>query len=205
MPKLLQGKDLEMVGRVNREFRDLTVEELVRGYIWLEREESYTCIYCGKVFEEGVVFPSGPRLLTAEKAAREHVARDHGGSFACLLSMDKQISGLTEIQKNVLQCFYDNRDTEEICRLMGISPATVRTHRHNLQKMKREAKILLALMEQVEGDDKRPVPAQVQSDAGLEKREAQQEQLPEEAAVKKIPSGFTGNSLHPFFTQRKFD
>lgn len=189
---------------LNREFRDLTVEELIRGYIWAEKEEGYSCIFCGEVFEEGVVYPSGPRLLTAEKAARAHVEREHGGSFGCLLDLDKQISGLTEVQRNVLRCFYEGRETEEICESMGISPATVRTHRHNLQKLKREAKIFLALMEQLSAEERTGRSSDAPSAAviGDVKTAAAQETAGTTGA---IPGGFSGNTLHPFFTQKKFD
>lgn len=197
MQKLWQGQDIGAAGQVNKEFRDLNVEELVRGYMRSEKEEGYVCIFCGKVFEDGVIYPSGPRLLSAEKAAKEHVLQIHGGTFDCLVSMDKQINGLTDIQKNIMQYFYDGKETDEICELMAISPATVRTHKHNLQKMKREAKILLALMEQLEAEDR---PSQNAGVVDGEKGIA-----PGNRAGGFIPGDFSGNTFHPFFTQRKFD
>ena len=36
---------------------------------------------------------------------------------------------------------------------MNISAATVRTHKFNIQKMKREARILLAVLNQIEDED----------------------------------------------------
>lgn len=199
MTKLLQEKNVQMFGQVNREFRDLNIEELVHGYTWSQKNERYMCIFCGEMFEEGVIYPFGSRLMTAERAVKEHVAQQHGNSFACLLSMDKQINGLTQIQKQILHCFYEGKENDEICQLMDITPATVRTHRHNLQRMKREAKILLALMEQMEKEDRPPLP-----DRRVETRD---EKMVKEKNINQgnIPVDFSGNSLHPFFTQRKLE
>ena len=66
--------------------------------------------------------------------------------------MDKQVNGLSEIQKDVLTGMYLEKDNKQICEEMGISAATVRSHKFNLQKSKREAKILLALLEQIENE-----------------------------------------------------
>lgn len=195
MNKILKEKSNGLFNQVNREIRDLDVEDLMRGYSYSTETEEFTCIFCGKVFEEGVIYPLGPWLLTAVKAVKEHVIAEHGSAFDSLLSMDKQVNGLTDIQKNILRCFYEGTDTEEISERMNITSATVRTHRHNLQRMKREAKILLALMAQLESTE-RPRPA-----LGAEK--LIWEESGGEAA--RIPGDFAGNTLHPFFTQRRLE
>ena len=68
-----------------------------------------------------------------------------------MLELDKTLNGLTEVQKTLLSCIYEGKSTDEIGEIMGISTATVRAHKFNLQKAKREAKILLALLEILEG------------------------------------------------------
>ncbi len=65
--------------------------------------------------------------------------------------MDKQVNGLSEIQKDVLTGMYLEKDNKQICEEMGISAATVRSHKFNLQN-RNEAKILLALLEQIENE-----------------------------------------------------
>jgi len=172
------------------EFKELTVAELARGYVKDEEKCAYVCIFCGDVFEEGIVYNFHGRMLTAERAAAEHVIDSHGGVFNGLVNLDRQINGLSDSQRDILECMYMEKDNKEISKELGISTATVRTHKFNIQKMKREAKILLALLEQIENDEivnrrKRLEPG---ADAGSESFVYPQHD-------------FEGNNLHPFFTQ----
>lgn len=175
------------------EFKELTVEELATGYTRSEKKKLYTCIFCGETFEEGLIHTSRDRMVTAERAALEHVYDQHGGVFDSLISLDKQINGISDTQKEILTGMYQGKDNKELCAEMGISSATVRTHKFNLQKMKREAKILLALLEQIENED-----------LISERQKLSEGSEPKPAEVKipeKVKKDFGGNNLHPFFTQ----
>ena len=175
------------------EFKELTVEELARGYVIDEDTKEYTCIFCGEKYEEGLVYTSNGRLVTAEKAMSEHIINAHDGSFNCLVSMDKQMNGLSDTQKNLLMCMYEEMGNKEIGEEMNINPATVRTHKFNLQKMKREAKVLLALLEQIEDED-------LVNERRKQKRD---NSVRIENVIDDIPditTGFSGNTLHLFFT-----
>lgn len=187
--------EIEISNQINKEFKDLSVDELAKGYTHSLKDNTYTCIFCGKTFEEGVIYPVGPRLLMAEKAVKEHLNLEHGCVFASLISMNKQVNGLTDIQKNILKLFYEKKDTDKISEEMDITPATVRTHRYNIQKMKREAKILLALMELLEDEERQ--------EFKLVKNKIDADKNEDEVLVDVIPTSFSGNTLHPFFTQRK--
>ena len=37
------------------EFKELTLEELIQGYVRLDEEQAYQCIFCGERFEEGLI------------------------------------------------------------------------------------------------------------------------------------------------------
>ena len=37
------------------EFKELTLEELIQGYVRLDEEQVYQCIFCGERFEEGLI------------------------------------------------------------------------------------------------------------------------------------------------------
>ena len=172
------------------EVKELTVAELARGYVKDEEQGAYICIFCGDVFEEGIVYNFHGRMLTAERAAAEHVVDSHGGVFNGLINLDRQINGLSDAQRDILECMYMEKDNKEISKEMGISTATVRTHKFNIQKMKREAKILLALLEQIENEDI----------DRLRKRLEPRAESESESYV--YPQhDFEGNNLHPFFTQ----
>lgn len=172
-----------------QDFKELSIEELINGYIKRKENGEIVCIFCGEVFEEGIIYSSHGKMVTAEKAAMEHVKEEHEGSFNALLNLDKQICGLTDIQKNILTNIYEQNDNKIICEKMGISSATVRTHKFNLQKAKREAKILLALVEIVE-DENFLIRTKPRDNSNSIKQN--------EEPI------FTVNSLHPFFTQYKY-
>lgn len=143
----------EKEGRLKMEFKELTLEELTRGYVWSEEEQLYQCIFCGDKMEEGLIYSSRGKSVNALRAMQEHIFDEHGSVFECLLNLDKQMNGLSDAQKDVLEGLYYEKDNKAIGKEMGISDATVRTYKFNLQKMKRRARIFLAMMEQIENED----------------------------------------------------
>lgn len=174
-----------------KELKELTIDELRKGYYFNENEQNYICIFCGEIFEEDIIYTCGGKMMSARKAVMTHVQEVHDGSTAQLISMDKQMNGLSETQKTLLQCMYEQKDIKEIAEEMNISAATVRTHRFNLQKSKREAKILLAIIENIENGSK-PISRSLREEEQALDNKNSSEQL------------FHLNSLHPFFTQVKF-
>ena len=181
---------MEEKGRLNMEFKELTLEELTRGYVWSEEEQLYQCIFCGDKFEEGLIYSSRGKSVNALRAMQEHIFDEHGSVFECLLDLDKQMNGLSDAQKDVLEGLYYEKDNKAIGEEMGISDATVRTYKFNLQKMKRRARIFLAMMEQIENEEI----------IALRKR-LEPEQNVENIRKPHFDTQFGANLLHPFFTQ----
>lgn len=180
----------EKEGRLKMEFKELTLEELTRGYVWSEEEQLYQCIFCGDKMEEGLIYSSRGKSVNALRAMQEHIFDEHGSVFECLLNLDKQMNGLSDAQKDVLEGLYYEKDNKAIGKEMGISDATVRTYKFNLQKMKRRARIFLAMMEQIENEDF----------IALRKR-LEPEQNLENIRKPHFDTQFGANLLHPFFTQ----
>ena len=180
------------------QFKELTVEELARGYVYSAGTGEYTCIFCGEAFSEGQIYQKGARLVSAERAVREHMIEAHGGAGSGLIGLDKQVSGLSDTQKKILAAAYEGRDNKEIGQEMGISDATVRSHKFNIQKMKREARILLAILENIENEEAR---AQTEALAQQIEESRQIEKERGEKSEQRIDRSLTGNNLHPFFTQ----
>lgn len=175
------------------EFKELALAELDRGYSRSNSGEC-TCIFCGETFDEELIYTSRDRLVNGKRAVREHIIDVHGGTFNALIELDKQISGLTDVQKTVLEGLYENKSNKELSEEMGISLATVRTHKFNIQKMKREAKILLALLDQIEDEEIVESRRKLESDSPQSKASEMKEfniDKNREYAV---------NNLHPFFT-----
>ena len=183
----------EKEGCLKMEFKELTLEELTRGYVWSEEEQLYQCIFCGDKFEEGLIYSSREKSVNALRAMQEHIFDEHGSVFECLLDLDKQMNGLSDAQKDVLEGLYYEKDNKAIGEEMGISDATVRTYKFNLQKMKRRARIFLAMMEQIENEEI----------IALRKR-LEPEQNVENIRIPHFDTQFGANLLHPFFTQYNF-
>ncbi len=171
------------------ELKDLTIENLSSGYVFLEESNEYVCIFCGERFEEGIVYLSHGKYITAERAVKEHILKEHNGVFYGLLNLDKEINGLSSTQKKILSSMYQEKDNRTIGEELNINTATVRTHKFNIQKMKKEAKILLAILEQIENEE--VVSNRKQLEASLEQE-------------KNISEEFNANDLHPFFTKFEF-
>ena len=53
------------------EFKELTLEELIQGYVRLDEEQAYQCIFCGERFEEGLIYTSRGRSVSAHRAMQE--------------------------------------------------------------------------------------------------------------------------------------
>lgn len=128
-----------------------SLKELVSGVV-VEREgKIHSCTVCGKRFVRGIIYPDGDLLMDAERAALTHVEREHGGMFSELISLGKGENGISDVQKIVLEALYEGGSDRDIAlRLGGKSESTVRNHRFNLKRKRKEAKIFLALMDLID-------------------------------------------------------
>lgn len=139
--------------RISEKFWNASIAELKQGYNveTEERTEKYHCLVCGAAFEKGLIYQDGGQYYEAEKFAALHVDRVHGGMFNWLLTLDKKLSGLTELQKGLLQAFRQSLSDAEAAKALGIgSTSTVRNHRFTLREKVKQAKLFLAVMELAE-------------------------------------------------------
>ncbi|MFO7730583.1 MAG: DUF2087 domain-containing protein [Spirochaetia bacterium] len=119
---------------------------LLQGF--KQTAEHYKCVYCDAEFEEGIIYPSESHLMDARRAAAVHVQDAHGGPFKALLHQDRRITGLTELQVELLGLLHAGYSDAEIARMGGgKAESTIRNHRFQLRKRTREAKVLCTLME----------------------------------------------------------
>lgn len=80
-----------------------------------------------------------------------HVSKVHGGMFSWLLSLDKKLTGLTDLQKGLLLAFRQSFSDAEAAKDLGIgSTSTVRNHRFTLREKVKQAKLFMAVMELAE-------------------------------------------------------
>lgn len=167
---------------------DLNIEELTQGYTVNHATKSFHCIFCGEEFEEGVIYSSKNRSVNAERGIIEHIYDEHGGVFYNLLTLDKDVNGLSPVQKNLLKCMYKGKSNKEISEELDIKTSTVRTHKFKIQQMKRESKILLALLNYLENKDV------MDQDSYFARNEIDMDFIP-------LEQNIYGNVLHPFFSK----
>ncbi|WP_238655173.1 DUF2087 domain-containing protein [Paenibacillus piscarius] len=138
---------------ISEKFWNASLEELKQGYS-CEAEGTlavFHCLVCGEQFEKGMIYKDGDRFYEAERFAAMHVDRSHGGMFNWLLTLDKKLTGLTDLQKGLLRAFRDNLTDAEAAKELGIgSTSTVRNHRFTLREKVKQAKLFLSIMELAE-------------------------------------------------------
>lgn len=133
-------------------FWNASIEELKRGYI--QMEEQYVCLLCGKTTEKGIVYSEEGVLYEADRYMRLHIEALHQSVFDYLIGLDKKYTGLTEHQNHLLQLFYKGKSDAEVQKELGIgSASTIRNHRFVLKEKERQAKLFLTMMELLKEKD----------------------------------------------------
>jgi len=138
---------------ISEQFWNASLEQFKRGY--LEEENSFICLLCGKQLAKGIVYAEEGVLYEAERYMRVHIEQVHGSVFDYLINLDKKLIGLTEHQKGLMHLFYQGKSDSEVQAAMGIgSASTIRNHRFVLKEKERQAKVFLAMMELLKEKDK---------------------------------------------------
>lgn len=136
-------------------FWNSNLEELKKGYYFDHHDNCYTCLICGKRFEDGYVYEEEGRFFEARKAIEIHISKEHGSVFETLLDMDKKYTGITEHQKEILLMFYNGCSDKQIVESTGIgSTSTIRNQRFTFKEKQKQAKIFLIIMELLEENKK---------------------------------------------------
>lgn len=133
---------------INEMFWNASVEEIKKGYVYEEETDEFVCLICGKTFIKGVIYQEKGMLLEAERAVKDHISCEHKSMFDYLLNMDKRFTGLTDVQKGLLDLFYQGLSDSEIVKKVDAgSNSTIRNHRFALRQKEKQAKVFLAIME----------------------------------------------------------
>ena len=131
-----------------------SIEDLKNGFRLEASNQSFVCLFCGKSFEEGIIYPVEDLQVVARRAVGHHITKEHGGAFTSLLKLGSQRTGVSDVQEAVLTQIYAGRSDREIAAALGgKSESSVRNHRFQLRKRKKEAKVFLALMELLDERD----------------------------------------------------
>lgn len=117
--------------------RNATIEDFKRGYLWDAKKGEFICLICGKNIGINTEILNGHMLA-------------HGSPVERLLILDKKYTGLTEIQKELLDMVSSKFSDKEIAINLACSESTVRNIRFSLRERARQARAFLAIMELVD-------------------------------------------------------
>lgn len=123
------------------DLENLMPEALKSGL--MEENGTYTCVYCGKQFEDGEIFPIGDRFFDAHRAAGMHAA-SHNDRLEQIFAAGEKVLSLTENQKNLLSMFAASMRDTEIAKSLGVTASTVRHQRFVFRERAKAAKLFLA-------------------------------------------------------------
>lgn len=113
---------------------------------WKKEKETLCCLYCEQKFTLGEIYSMDEKLVTAEKAIRNHLEKEHAGALAALLSQSKEQLGITQTQKEILILFAQKLSDTVIAQRLEISTSTVRNQRFKLKEKERQAYQFLGAM-----------------------------------------------------------
>lgn len=131
------------------ELDQLTLEEIKKGYRFQADTRTYVCNVCARGFETGEIFAIDGRYFEASRAVELHVAADHHDYLKRLIYEDSKYNTLTDHQKELLSFMQAGLSDKEIGKKLGVSPSTVRHQRFTFREKAKQAKLYLAIYEQV--------------------------------------------------------
>jgi hypothetical protein len=133
---------------VSELFWQASLSEIKQGYVFLESEQVFVCLVCGKSFNAGEIYQEESRFFDARKYMEVHIEHCHKSMFHVLLNLDKKLTGLTDHQKSILELFHGGNDDNEVAQKTGIgSTSTIRNHRFTFRERQKQAKVFLSIME----------------------------------------------------------
>lgn len=138
-----------------------TVEDLLQGYH--EEEGVFRCVYCGEFFEKGRIYEKESRLYDAYGAVKEHTSREHGCMADYLLKQPLTLTGLTDVQSQILKLIAEGKSDKEIAAELEVAQSTVRNHKFKLREKEKQAKLFVALMQSLEQKNRKTI---MQTDQG---------------------------------------
>ncbi len=125
----------------------LSTTEIAQGYAFDEITNTFNCAICSASFEQGVIYPCNGQYYDAAKMIAHHIKEKHNGTFDYLIALDKQYTGVSPNQKEVLSLMFQGYSDDEIAKRLKVSISTIRNYRFRFKEKERQAKIYSALMQ----------------------------------------------------------
>lgn len=130
------------------DYQDYTIEELTKGFRVTDVEVE--CLHCDATFHLNEVFSVGGKWLNAYGMVEHHIMEAHVSPFHALITLDGKQTGLSDVQREMVEYFYEGlADKEIVQRASAKSISTIRQHRFKLREKEKQAKLFLAMMQLV--------------------------------------------------------
>jgi len=130
-------------------FWNTSIDELKQGYT--TQADTYTCLLCGEIFHQGVIYTINNTLYDAKKAIITHIATAHPDIFEFYLGFGRVYTGLSDGHTELAKLFYKGHSDKEIVEITGAnSVSTIRNQRFAMREKYKQAKILVTLVELME-------------------------------------------------------
>jgi Trp operon repressor len=131
--------------KTNEMFWNATVDELKNGYI--KEGDTIRCLICGKVFQLGKIYRIDEEFYEPWKAAQIHIQDTHNSMLKYLLGMNGSLTGVSEVQRELLKLLAQGISDKEIANRLGVATSTIRNHRYKLREKEKQSKLYLVMME----------------------------------------------------------
>ena len=119
--------------------RNASIDDFKRGYVWNSKNGEFICLICG----DGIG--------SNDESVNSHII-EHGNPMERLLLLEKKYTGLTDIQKELIQMISNKYSDKEISVKLACTESTVRNMRFALRERARQARAFLAIMDLAEGE-----------------------------------------------------
>ncbi len=130
-----------------KEWTELEIDEIKRGYRFDKENDKYICNHCGKEFFTGEIYRFENRFFDSRLAAEVHITSEHGTVYDLLASSENKYLGFTENQKSLLGLMNAGLSDNEIAKRLGVSSSTVRHQKFMFREKAKQAKMYLAVYE----------------------------------------------------------
>lgn len=137
---------------LNNKIDAATIGELKDGYAL--KDDNYQCLFCNQEFTVGNIYTSKSGMVDAHKAIRLHICEEHGSAFQALIAGDKKHTGLSSVQNELMNYFFQGMPDKKIAEITNTSPSTIRFQRYSLREKAKQAKVFLAIFELMEEKSK---------------------------------------------------
>lgn len=131
------------------------LEEIKKGYY--ETKEKYGCVMCEQTYCKGRIYEKEQVLYDAEGSINQHIRSTHKNISTYLLRQSSAVTGLSDIQNQLLQCILNGMSDKDIGAKLGIAQSTVRNHRFKLREKEKQSKLFLALMHSISQETRQKI------------------------------------------------